>query len=127
MLGVVMEFAMEKNVDFYDGAVKIAEFLTFSKADDVVLLDLREANIWTDFFVIATVSSPTHALGIENTLTEEIKKLGLDEWYTKRKNDQGHDWKLIDLGNIVIHLMSKMARSFYDLETLHSNAKKLNF
>ena len=118
---------MEKNVDFCDGAVKIARFLASSKASDVVVLDLREANIWTDFFVIATVSSPTHASGLENSLVEEIKKLGLDEWYTKRKNDQGSDWKLIDLGNIVVHLMSKMSRNFYNLETLHSDAKKVDF
>ena len=118
---------MENNIDFYNGAVKIAEFLTSSKASDVVVLDLREANIWTDFFVVATVSSPTHAEGLENTLVEEIKKLGLDNWYTKRKNDQGKDWKLIDLGNIVVHLMSKMARNFYNLEELHSNAKKIEF
>ncbi|MGP1437886.1 MAG: ribosome silencing factor [Treponema sp.] len=118
---------MENNTDFYNRALKIAEFLTLSKASDVVVLDLREANIWTDFFVVATVSSETQALGLENSLIEEIKNLGLDEWYTKRKNDQGKDWKLIDLGNIVVHLMSKMARNFYNLETLHSNAKKCDF
>ncbi len=118
---------MEKNVDFYDGAVKIAKFLTLSKAIDVVILDLRDANIWTDFFIIATVSSPIHAVGLENSLIEEMKKIGLDSWYTKRKNDQGSDWKLIDLGSIVVHLMSKMARNFYNLETLHTNAKKIDF
>ena len=118
---------MEKSVDFYDGAMKIAKFLNLSKATDVLLLDLREANIWTDFFVVATVASQTQALGIENDLIKEIEKLGLNEWYTKRKNSRDADWKLIDLGNIVIHLMSKKARNFYDLETLHSNAKKLDF
>lgn len=118
---------MEKSVDFYDGAMKIAKFLNLSKATDVLLLDLREANIWTDFFVVATVASQSQALGIENDLIKEIEKLGLSEWYTKRKNSRDADWKLIDLGNIVIHLMSKKARNFYDLETLHSNAKKLDF
>ena len=118
---------MEKSVDCYDGAMKIAKFLNLSKATDVLLLDLREANIWTDFFVVATVASQNQALGIENDLIKEIEKLGLSEWYTKRKNSRDADWKLIDLGNIVIHLMSKKARNFYDLETLHSNAKKLDF
>ena len=118
---------MEKSIDFYDAAMKIAKFLNLSKATDVLLLDLREANIWTDFFVVATVASQSQALGIENDLIKEIEKLGLSEWYTKRKNSRDADWKLIDLGNIVIHLMSKKARNFYDLETLHSNAKKLDF
>ena len=118
---------MEKSVDFYDGAIRIAEFLNSSKASDVVVLDLREANIWTDFFVIATVSSATQATGIETNLIKEIEKLDLTKWYTKRKNDQGSDWKLIDLGNIVVHLMSEMARNFYNLEALHSNAKKCDF
>ena len=118
---------MEKNIDFYDYSMKIANFLTSSKATDVVLLDLREANIWTDFFIVATVSSTTHASSLENTLVEHIKEIGLSSWYTKRKNDQGSDWKLIDLGNIVVHLMSSKARNFYNLETLHSNVKKIDF
>jgi len=111
--------------DFYDGTLKIAKFLSDSKACDVVVLDLREANIWTDFFIIATVLSPTHATGLENSLVKEIKALNLEQCYRKRGGDEGSEWKLIDIGGIVVHLMSKMARDFYDLENLHKNAKKL--
>ena len=112
-------------MDFYNSALEIGKFLSDAKAEDVVVLDLREANIWTDFFVVATVMSATHASGLEAQLEEEIKKMGMNEYYRKRSSEQGSEWKLIDIGGIVVHLMSKMARSFYDLEGLHKDAKKI--
>ena len=115
----------EEKIDFYNSAVVLAEFLSLSKAENVVVLDLRQANIWADFFVIATVTSPVHARGLEAQLEERIKEMGLRDYYKKRNYDDGVEWKLLDLGNIVIHLMSKMARDFYDLESLYKNAKKI--
>jgi len=117
---------VDKCIDFYESALKIREFLSQSMAEDVLLLDLREANIWTDFFVIATVRSPTHAMGLASQLEDEIEKIGLSSYYKRHsKNFEGDEWKFFDLGNIVVHLMSKMARNFYDLEGLHKNAKKI--
>lgn len=115
----------KKKRDFYNNAVVLAEFLSLSKAEDVVVLDLRDANIWADFFIIATVNSPVHAKGLSSQLEEKIKELNLSDYYKKRNYDDGVEWKLIDLGNIIIHLMSKMARDFYDIEGLYRSAKKI--
>ena len=123
MIGVDVE--TKNNVDFCDIALKIAQYLSDCKATDVVLLDLKEEDIWTRFFIVATVMSATHATGLENSLVKEIKALNLEQCYRKRGGDEGSEWKLIDIGGIVVHLMSKMARDFYDLENLHKNAKKL--
>lgn len=116
---------MIENFDFYEPALSLGRFLRGSKAIDVLVLDLREANIWTDFFIIATVSSTAHAAGLEKKLYEEIPKLGLEEYHTKRKSPDGSEWKLIDLGGIVIHLMSETARKFYDLEKLRYDSKNI--
>lgn len=116
----------KKNVDFCDVVLKIAQFLTDCKAVDVVVLDLSEEDIWTRFFVVATVTSASHAAGLEKQLEEQIKKLDVVSFYNKRGENDGSEWKLIDLGEIAaIHLMSKMSRDFYDLEHLHKKAKKI--
>lgn len=116
----------KNNIDYCDVVLKIANCLTDHKAMDVVVLDLRQENVWTSFFIVATVMSAPHAIGLEKYLEEEIQKLALMDFYQKRKHNDGGEWKLIDLGEIVaIHLMSKMARNFYDLENLHRNAKKI--
>ncbi len=110
-------------MDFYSSAIELRDFLIDGRAKDVVLLDLREAGIWTDFFIIATVMSSTHANGLQYQLEEKIKELNLEDYYRRRGSEQGSEWKLIDVGGIVVHLMSQMARDFYDLESLHKNAK----
>ena len=54
---------------------------------------------------------------------EYIKENDLEIHLTNKKSPDGDDWNLIDLGAIVIHLMSEQARQFYDLEKLWHNGK----
>ena len=119
-----MDLQTRKNIDFCDVALKIAHFLTDCKAINVVVVDLSEQVSWTHFFIVATVVSNIHAIGLEKQLEEEIKRLELFDFYNKRTANDGSEWKLIDLGEIAtVNLMSKISRNFYDLEHLHKNAK----
>lgn len=104
-------------------AVEIAKLMVDGKGDDVVLLDVSGLNSWTDYFVIATVTSSTHWQGLYKQVKEYIKENDLEIHVTNRKSPDGDDWNLIDLGAIVIHLMSDSARQFYDLEKLWHNGK----
>lgn len=119
-----MKEKCENKIDFYSSAIVLGEFLNLCRAENVVILDLRDSNVWTDFFIVATVTSPVHARGLVLQLEDKIKEIHLEEFYKKRDYNDGDEWKLLDLENVVIHLMSKMARDFYDLENLYKNAKK---
>ena len=112
-------------MDFYNNALEIGKFLSDAKAEDVVVLDLREANIWTDFFVIATISSGKQAGGLEGKIMEAAKEMQIEEYRTIRKSPDGDEWKLLDFGSIVVHLMSPTARKFYDLERLWYDSPNL--
>lgn len=116
---------MIKNFDFYKPALELGNLLKDFKGEDTVVLDLREANIWTDFFVITTVTSAAHAGGLEKRIYEALDGYGLEEYHTKRKSPDGDEWKLIDLGGIVIHLMSETARNFYSLEKIWYGSKNI--
>lgn len=105
-------------VNFEKAALAFGSLLQDLKAESVAVLDLREAHIWTDFFVIATVSSGKQAGGLESKLMEAAKEMNIEEYRTIRKSPDGDEWKLLDFGSIVIHLMSPAARKFYDLERL---------
>jgi ribosome-associated protein len=107
-------------------ALALGELLREHKGVDVVVLDLREMNAWTDFFVIATALSDTHLQGLERHIKEFCGERGLEILRRSRKPDSGDDeWRLIDLGTIIIHLMSERVRSFYELEQLYSPAAPL--
>ena len=110
----------------------ISALLQEHKGQDVSLLDLRGINNWTDFFVIATVSSRTHMDGLERHIREFCHEKDIEIFGSSRTRGSGtkslrtkgshnnidDDWRLIDLGSVIVHLMTSSAREFYDLERL---------
>ena len=107
-------------------AREIAKLMEDGKGKDVTLLDISGLNSWTDYFVIVTVTSSAHWQGLYKQVKEYIKENDLEIHLTNKKTPDGDDWNLIDLGAIVIQLMSEQARQFYDLEKLWHNGKIIN-
>jgi ribosome-associated protein len=103
-------------------AVELGELLFSSRGGDVVVMDMRNLNFWTDFFVIATVTSSVHLSGMERHVKEYAREKGLDILRRSRKPETEDEWHLLDLGGIVIHLMNAKTRAFYELERLWSAA-----
>ncbi len=99
-------------------AKEIAKLMEDGKGNDVVVLDISQLNSWTDYFIIVTVNSSIHWQGLYKQVKDYIKQNDLEVHLTNKKSPDGDDWNLIDLGSIVIHLMSEQARAFYDLEKL---------
>jgi len=108
---------MSPEINIPDLADSLTELLREHKGQNVSLLDLREFNIWTDFFIVATVSSNTHMDGLEKHIKEFCSERGADI-YGKSRKCQEDQWRLIDLGSVIIHLMISSAREFYELERL---------
>ena len=98
-------------------AYSLGDLLQEHKGQDTCVLDLRGINNWTDFFIIATVSSKTHMDGLERHIKDFCHENDIEIIGVSRK-ETDDEWRLIDLGLLVIHLMSKRAREFYDLERL---------
>jgi ribosome-associated protein len=115
------------DLDIEKKACEIACLMEDGKGADVVLLDISGLNSWTDYFIIVTVNSSAHWQGLYKDVKDYVKKNGLEIRLTSKKIPDGDDWNLIDAGQIVVHLMSKDARQFYDLEKLWHAAVKVNF
>jgi ribosome-associated protein len=102
----------------------VTALLAEHRAVDPVKLDLRRFNIWTDFFVVASVTSAAHLEGLKRHLEEWAaeNRAALRRESRRGKAGKGGDtnllWEIIDMGNVVVHLMSKDAREFYALENL---------
>lgn len=107
-------------------AIEIARLMEDGKGKDVSLIDITGLNSWTDYFVIVTVNSSAHWQGLYKQVKDYIKDNDLEIHVTNRKSPDGDDWNLIDLGNIVVHLMSGAAREFYDLEKLWHSGKVID-
>lgn len=105
------------------GAVRAA---LDKKAIDVVVLDLRKAAGFTDFFVICTGASPRQvsaiADGVEDTLRTEFgERPHMAEGIEKSQ------WILLDYFNFVVHVFSRECRAFYELERLWGSAARYEF
>ncbi|MDR0999065.1 MAG: ribosome silencing factor [Treponema sp.] len=101
-------------------ALALGELLRDARGQDVVALDLRELNSWTDFFVIVTVTSGAHRSGLERHIKEFARERGFEILRRSTRPSGGveDEWSLIDMGDIVVHLMTEKARLFYELERL---------
>jgi ribosome-associated protein len=98
-------------------ALAIARVLADHSGAEVVVLDVAAQAGWTDRFVIATATSTAHLRGLARFVDEELAKLGLAR-LNRSSFSEDDEWLLIDLGSIVVHVMTETARSFYELEKL---------
>ena len=86
------------------------------KALDTKTLNLKKIISFTDPLLITSGSSSTHMSAISNKLIRELKKNKVEILNLEGKSSP--DWVLLDLGDIVINIMSISARKYYDLESL---------
>lgn len=100
-----------------EAALSLAATLADHKSLDVVVLDVSAQASWTERFVVATATSLAHLRGLARFIDEELPGLGLARLRRGSAADDD-EWLLIDLGGIIVHLMTESARSFYELEKL---------
>jgi ribosome-associated protein len=99
-------------------ALRLGRLLSEHRGADVLVMDMRSLNFWTDFFIIATVSSGAHLSGLERHIKEFAREEDVPLFKRSPRSETEEEWRLIDMGDIVIHLMSAKARAFYELERL---------
>ncbi|ABR31411.1 ribosome silencing factor [Thermosipho melanesiensis] len=93
------------------------------EAIEPVILDMSQTNVPTEYFIIMTANSSTHMKSLREDLLDLLKGYGVNIIYYDKEDN--HDWLIIDASNIVIHIFTKEARSFYDLEGLWIDAKRI--
>lgn len=96
-----------------------------SKADKILVLDMRKLTSMLDFFVIATVPSRRQAGAIAGQIELEMKKRK-EQKMSVETSETGR-WTLLDYGDVVIHLFSPEGREFYNLEDVWGDAPRLDW
>ena len=109
-----------KNVDkIYDAGRECLEFLDQKKGADPLFIDLRKVNSYLDFFIIVTGNSHLHCKALARDTGEFLQSKGFRE---ACKPDLGSEWIILDMGELIIHIFSEEARSYYNLEKLWADA-----
>jgi ribosome-associated protein len=92
-------------------------------AEQIVVLDLREQTLVTDFFVICTATSRVHIRAIREGIAEEMDR-AKHRLFGREGNEQSQ-WVLLDYGDVIVHLLTDEMRAFYKLERMWANAPRV--
>ena len=96
--------------------VLVVQALEDLKAVDVQVLDVRDKTSVTDIMVIASGTSNRHVSAMANNVVVEVKKAGIKPLGVEGETTS--EWVLVDLVDVVVHIMLPETRDFYQLEKL---------
>lgn len=94
------------------------------KAQNITVLDVEGRTSVTDLMIIANGTSSRHVQAVANSVAEKVKAAGIQPLGSEGRGNS--DWVLIDLGDIIVHVMTAQAREFYDLERLWAEPNVIN-
>ncbi|WP_046080183.1 ribosome silencing factor [Halomonas sp. HG01] len=86
------------------------------KAQDIAVIDVSNLTSVTDLMVVASGTSSRHLAALSSKLIQTVKEEGVAPLGVE--GESGADWVLVDLGDMVVHLMMPETRALYDLERL---------
>ena len=100
------------NQEIQDRVDRIVDLLDRKKAEDIQVFDLHDREYLTQAVILATTLGDKHTLALLDYLKEELKPTG-EKFLAV---DEGEQWTVVDLGDIMIHLMVPEYRTKYNLE-----------
>ena len=94
------------------------------KAEDPVVLDLRPATDFTDFFVLLSGTNQRQLVAIADAIRDALRER--EGWRpTHVEGYPRQEWILLDYGTFVVHVFTPSTRAFYDLERLWGGASRI--
>ena len=96
------------------------------QADDIVILDVHELIVITDFFVICSAGTQRQVKTVIESIEDQVRdRLGVRP--VRREGEAGAGWWLLDYVDVVVHVFGTQERSYYDLERLWRDAPRLGW
>ena len=105
-------------------ALRCRELADNKKAEDIVILDVRELSSVTDYFVIASGASQPHLRAIVDEIRDKLRQ----RHHLRPKAIDGTlqaAWVVLDYFDVIVHVMRQDVRERYDLETLWGDAPRV--
>ena len=86
------------------------------KAFDIISIDIRKQKSIADYIIIASANSSRQAKALADNIKDEMQKINIP--LIGMEGGSGSEWVLVDLGDIIIHIMTPTIRAHYNLEEL---------
>jgi len=106
-------------------AVAAARAAAAKQATDIVVLDVHELIVITDYFVICSASTKRQVKTVIEEIERAVRELG--EKPIRREGEEDGGWWLLDYFDVVVHVFGDEERAYYDLERLWRDAPRLEW
>lgn len=95
---------------------RVITALESGKASDIKEIDISQISDFADLMIICSGQSKRQVKALADRLEEEVKKAGVP--LLGIEGEEACEWILVDLGDVVVHIMLPAVREFYALEKL---------
>lgn len=99
---------------------KLADFVVKAikekKGEDIAVINVKKMTVLTDYFVICTSLVAEHGRTIADEIEKRLKEK--DKKITKIDRGSSDSWIALDVGSVIVHIMTEEKRKFYSLEKL---------
>jgi ribosome-associated protein len=113
-------FIWEATLEANELAHAVVEIAASKKADNILMLDMREVTLLADYYILCDGTSSRQIDAITGELMEKLKKEGTRPASAEGTPESG--WVLVDFGSVIAHIFSPEQRTYYQLEELWQDA-----
>ena len=100
-------------------AEAIADVLDSKKGRDIKVLFVEDKTVLSEYFVICTGNSSTQIKALAGEVEYRIGLRGLQPYGTEGRDN--NSWMILDYSNVIVHIFSREAREFYNLDKLYED------
>jgi ribosome-associated protein len=98
------------------------EALDDIKAEDIVVMDVRKMSALFDYVIVASAESTRQTRALAKNVQEKLRSTGTSVRGIEGENSG--EWVLVDLGEVIVHVMQPTVRAYYNLEQLWGGARQ---
>ena len=102
----------------------IAEVLDAKKGRDVKIIHVEEKTVIAEYFVLCTGNSSTQVKGLVGEVEYQLERRGIKPYNVEGRDN--NSWILIDYSNVIVHVFSREAREFYNLDKLYGDSTSVS-
>jgi ribosome-associated protein len=100
-------------------AEAIAEILDSKKGRDIKVIKVDDKTVISEYFVLCTGNSSTQVKALAGEVEYRMEQRGLQPYNVEGRDN--NSWVLVDFSNVIVHIFSREAREFYNLDKLYED------
>ena len=120
---IMNEVTSLEGASAFEVAKVIADVLDAKKGRDVKIIHVEEKTVIAEYFVLCTGNSSTQVKGLVGEVEFRLGERGVQPYNVEGRDN--NSWILMDYSNVIVHVFSREAREFYNLDKLYGDSETI--